>query len=170
MSRRNKEDVDSSTLSETELREEIRSLNAQAAGREFDAEERARWDLLNEKLHERTVRMERIRELSGRPSNLESEEQGEPTVRRVGRGIRGEVPAHLEQMRSRALTAIDRHTDVLSAQAAGTLERYVEDDLTGPARGINSEYLAAVGNPAYMGAFGKTLAEPLSAHLKCSAS
>lgn len=166
MSRRKPDDTTDVRLSETELRDETRSLNDEAAGREFSEDEREQWNHLNGQLHEREMRMERIRSLAGNPRNVETEQAGSDdlTPRRHG-GVRM-VPAHLEQIRSRALTAIDRHTDALTVKAANTLERFVEDDVTGVTRGINSEYLAAVGNPHYRSAFGKTIAEPLSAHLR----
>ena len=146
-----------------ELRAAIEQLTTDAAGRRFTADERKKWNSLNEELREQEIRRERLRELVGDPRHTEQQEHvDEPRRRRSTR----QVPQHLEQVRAEALTAIDRLGDTLSARAADRLEEVIEEDITGPEMGMTARYVAAVSDPDYASAFGRVLAEPQTAHLR----
>jgi hypothetical protein len=70
-----------------------------------------------------------------------------------------------QQTRDSALRTIERHADVLSAQAGDRLEKLVRRDRFG----LEARYLDAVGSPDYEIAFGKMLAHPQDAHYTGSA-
>jgi HK97 family phage major capsid protein len=68
---------------------------------------------------------------------------------------------------SSALRTLDRYNDsgALRSDAADNLDDLIRRrDPTG----IDARYLAAVGDPAYLGAFGRMLADPATGHLRFS--
>jgi HK97 family phage major capsid protein len=144
---------------ERELLEAIQELDAQAAGQPFTEAQKQRWNQLNAALDEHRIRRQRLRDLVRRGST-----EAEPED--VSKSRPAPVPRHLQAARSDALRAIDTNTNVLTDKAARALEEFVERDVTGPAGGVDSRYIAAVGDPAYARAFGKMLASPQTAHLQ----
>jgi HK97 family phage major capsid protein len=138
-----------------ELREQLDDLNREADGREFTADERKRWNEVNERIDELQVRRDRVRELAGIPG---TQEPGTAPPRRRIRD-RGPVAAD----RDKALRTIDEHSDLSSPEAQDRLDRHVRH--RDPA-GIDSRWIAAVGQPAYATAFGKIVQDPQQAHLR----
>jgi hypothetical protein len=74
----------------------------------------------------------------------------------------------LRKARSEALGAVDYYTqrDQLNSTAADRLDGLIRRD--GP-RALAGRYLTAIGDPAYLSAFGKLLADPTTGHLRFSA-
>jgi HK97 family phage major capsid protein len=148
-------------FSDSELREQIRALTNGAAGRDFTSGERAQWNDLNEQLEERDVRRRRLVELSRSEHHTEREM---PSF--TATSYRSTVEPHMERLRSEVMQTLDRNVESFEAEAQRKIERFVENDITGVAQGMNSRYIKAVGHEAYRSAFGKMLLEPQSAHLR----
>ena len=71
-----------------------------------------------------------------------------------------------QEARDQALGVIERyHPSHLTNEAATRLDYIVRADARGT---INARYLTAVGNPAYLTAFTKMLADPTTGHLRFS--
>jgi HK97 family phage major capsid protein len=72
----------------------------------------------------------------------------------------------LAEFRSAAMRTLERHSgDVLSARAADTVDGVLR---RADPQGITARYTAAVGNEAYLSAFGKMLQDPMMGHLRFS--
>lgn len=150
-----------------EIRSELRDLNAKAEGREFTDDERDRWNDLNGQIEEVDRRLLRLQELAERGGNTESEETSVAAYNRGRQSSGGtSLPAELSSVRSKALRTIEAHSGELSARAADRLEAIVDEDVRGPERGATARYLTAAGAPSYNSAFGKVLADPMSAPLR----
>ena len=91
------------------------------------------------------------------------------------RNVEGEVPATdrtaarkpQNENREQALRTIERHRDSFDDGAASRTERLVRQESW-----LNdwvSRYLAAVGDPAYAGAFAKIMGDPTLGHLRMNA-
>jgi HK97 family phage major capsid protein len=115
----------------------------------------------------------RIAELRGRHAvitgyahergRIESMEDSYYPPSRTDNERRPDEPRHLAEAREAGLRAIDAEQGALSARAGDRLEtliRHADPD------GSGGRYLNAVGNPAYLSAFKKLVADPTSGHLR----
>jgi HK97 family phage major capsid protein len=89
---------------------------------------------------------------------------GEASYDRSGASTNDGSDPRSRRDRDMGLRAIERHKDVLSAEAGDRLDKLVRRDRFG----LEARYLDAVGNPNYESAFGKLLAHPTDAHLRFS--
>jgi HK97 family phage major capsid protein len=107
------------------------------------------------KLTEFERREQYVLKLAQDPRNVErSDDQYDGMPQFSGRTYGG---------REEGLRAIERHQGVLSSEAADNLDHIVrnKDPL-----GVDAKYLSAVGDPAYLSAFGKIVADPMHGHLR----
>ena len=103
---------------------------------------------------ERAEREEAIRAGADDPERTESADFEHTTVTRTA----PQTPQ--DKQRSDALRAIEANSRVTDSAAQDRLDRLVRSDITG----AESEYLAAVADPAYERAFGAVLMNPQSGH------
>jgi HK97 family phage major capsid protein len=127
----------------------VEERDAENAGGRFDEETREEWNALNAAIDEEGKRLERIRELARSPYNCED---------RAGLYSRDRRAAH-----DAGLGTIERYRHHLTAEAADRLDELVRRH---DPSGTDARYLAAVGDPAYNHAFGKTVADPTTGHLR----
>jgi HK97 family phage major capsid protein len=149
-------------MNEYELQDAVRTLEHKAAGRAFTEDERSAWNDLNQQLDQYRIRRSRLDELARDPSRHE-----EGAVFPVpGRGLRRDEHAapHVRAAHDDGLRAIERNRSVLTPAAGDRLDAFVRSDPLG----LDSDYLAAVADPAYNRAFGKLLTDPQSGHLRFS--
>jgi hypothetical protein len=140
-----------------ELKARIAALEANARGRRFNADERREWNSLNEELEEVEARNRRLLELDGNPRATEAGATFDvPGARRAVSG------PHADD-KSRALRAIENIG--LSARAGDRLDALIREDRSG----IDSRYLAAVSDDAYLSAFLRKLIDPEHARDEFSA-
>jgi HK97 family phage major capsid protein len=139
------------------LRRQVSALEAEAEGRQFDDDEKERWNSLNAELDQAIVRHDRVQEIvEGRSTTGWIDGEWNPSSDRAATREHG-------AFRSQALRAIERNAGDLSAQANDRLDTLVRvSDPTGAA----ARYLAAVASPDYLSAFGKVLAHPQDAQLR----
>jgi HK97 family phage major capsid protein len=146
-----------------EVQAAIAELSEAAEGRRFTEQEADLWNHLNEAAErfEQQLRRDRLEEIarSDDPRFQEREEPGDRTAHRP----RGEPTA---PERSRALALVDQHTrsGLHDAPAADRLDGLVRK--RGPAGDLAARYMTAVGDPAYLEAFGRVLQDPASALLR----
>jgi HK97 family phage major capsid protein len=148
-------------ISETErdLLEQLRALEQDAEGREFDEDERGQWNAINERIDEYRVRRERLTELARDPRNTEHGAVHEPTLATTR--TEEVAPGHIRALRDRGLRAVDR--SALTSQAQDRLDQLIRTNDPGS---LGARYLAAVADPDYKTAFVKILQNPASAHLR----
>jgi HK97 family phage major capsid protein len=72
------------------------------------------------------------------------------------------------QLESRAVRAVERHRNTLSAEAGDRLEAVIRDTHNDP-NAVGARYISAVANPAYDRALGRVLADPQHGHLSMDA-
>jgi HK97 family phage major capsid protein len=146
------------------IRDRVIQLDREYDGCVMPPQARALWNSLNETLAEGELeaRRSRVRELArgARPNGRDIEAgvgYGDVVATRDAPG------AHAD-----ALRAIERHVDSggLRSEAADRLDDLVRRH---DPMGIDSAYLAAVGDSAYMDAFGKILAYGSTAPVRMSA-
>jgi HK97 family phage major capsid protein len=139
-----------SYTSEIELREQIRRLDANAAGRKMTDDERQTWNDLNGKLEEMRKRRGRLQEFASRSRNLEHTFEATATPRRI-------------ESRDEGLRAIEANLDAHVGDSADRLDEMLRSH---DPVGLGGRYLRAVANPHYLSAFGKMVADPSTGHLR----
>jgi HK97 family phage major capsid protein len=147
---------------QAEVAAELEALEVNWRGKPFDEKTR---ELYADLVEEREEIGLRIPELQKRTRYLEHVANGpgaepawEPTheqrIDDAGRGL----------VRDRALRTIQRHQDVLTPEASDRLDAVVRKRRYD----FEARYIAAVGDPNYLTAFGKMLANPTDAHYRFS--
>ncbi len=134
-----------------ELRDHLAAIKTELKRSDLTTGERSR---LDEEADETRRHMILARDLG--PGSCET---GDGAGDGVYSTRRDDAPPHLRDARDRALRAISRHADALTAVANNRLDRLVRIDPTG----VEARYLAAVADPDYGSAFGKLLKHPLDA-------
>ena len=129
-------------LTTEEIRGELREIDARCRdeNRNMNEEEVKRWNALSETLSSCSKRAAFMRKLAANPRNVESESsypQEKPRQRRPF------VPTHMEQTRTKALVALERYENEISARALDAMEALIEEDVSGPTQGMNARYIAA---------------------------
>ncbi len=155
---------------------ELVGLHADGNGelRDLDAAEQDRFDRLTRQGEAVAARLRQHAELErayngGRGlerayGNLES---SGPPVERHGWVTAPGTDSSLMRCRTDAMRMLEhyRANDVLSAAAADRVDGVLR---RADPQGITARYTAAVGNEAYLSAFGKMLADPMMGHLRFS--
>lgn len=130
----------------------VAEIDKEWSGKRLPKDVRDEWNRLNGLAEEFELdrRLDRIRELAGRPGNVEPPVQdGQPRANGA---------------RDAGLRAIEQHRDQLSSTAGDRLERLVRDERD--PLGLEGQYLAAVAAPHYRTAFWKCVRDPMTGHLR----
>jgi HK97 family phage major capsid protein len=137
--------------------EELERLDAQAGEQELRGGRRERWENFRAGLASAVSEIETFEDeartniLEGVARGVYTEEPGSPE--REDRYQAGDGPPHVQNARSEALRAIERHRESFTPEAGNRITEHIRGDRFG----WESRYLAAVGSDAYLSFFGKSI-------------
>jgi HK97 family phage major capsid protein len=137
----------------------MRDLERRAGGGAMNEDDQAAWDQCNEALERIREQVDRVRSVAdGGGNGTEGQSYAAPR-----RASRPHDPR--EQVRDQALRTVERHADVLTAEAGDRLDDLLRHQ---DRSGLDAQYINAVADPAYNTAFGKMLQHGPMAPLRFS--
>jgi HK97 family phage major capsid protein len=159
----------------TSIKDEMLALADKAENPGLSAADERHWESLRAEFDEldgeqktiaREMDVAKVRQLASDPRNVVA--GSDPgTDYSEHRRYEGDpsMPQYVREARDAGLRTIERHEGVLSREAADNLDNVVRQR---DPQGTTARYLAAVGNPHYMSAFGKIVTDPSQGHLRFS--